>query len=160
MDEATLARFLAKVERDPVSGCWLWTGSAGPYGFFSVDGRLQLAHRVSFSHFVEAIPDGLCVLHRCDTPACVNPSHLFVGTHADNQADKIAKGRARSRPGPGNAAAAAGRRAITHCPSGHPYDAENTKVYQGRRYCRECSRIDGRERMRRKRAASRRRADI
>lgn len=79
-------------------GCWLWQLSTNHFGYgkASVPGHPNgwvLAHRLSYELFVGAIPDGMCVLHKCDTPACTRPDHLFLGTHADNVADKVRKGR-------------------------------------------------------------------
>jgi hypothetical protein len=78
------------------SGCWIWAGakSSSGYGNFWVSrGVTSLAHRVSFELYVGKIPCGMSVLHRCDTPFCVNPEHLFVGTHLDNMGDMSSKGR-------------------------------------------------------------------
>ncbi len=57
--------------------------------------KLRTAHRMAYEETNGPIPEGLCVLHRCDNPPCFNVDHLFLGTHADNAADKVAKGRAR-----------------------------------------------------------------
>ena len=69
------------------------------YGCFAYKGRNWRAHRVAWILVYGYIPDGLCVLHRCDNPACCNTEHLFTGTQADNMRDKIAKGRGYF-PGP------------------------------------------------------------
>ena len=85
-----------QVERDPNSGCWLWTGTLLSSGYGQVAWRKNrdLAHRASYAAFKQSIPAGQSVLHKCDTPACVNPDHLFLGTQLDNMRDKMAKGRA------------------------------------------------------------------
>lgn len=78
------------------NGCWLWRGAPnGPegYGRVRVAGRIQYVHRVAWSMARGPIPPDLCVCHRCDTPLCVNPAHLFLGTVRDNNLDRIAKGR-------------------------------------------------------------------
>lgn len=78
------------------SGCWEWTRSRMPYGYglyALAGGRNALAHRYAYALVNGAIPRGLCVCHRCDNPPCVNPDHLFLGSHRENAHDKIAKGR-------------------------------------------------------------------
>ena len=86
-------RFWAKVHKTD-NGCWLWTASnVRGYGQYRLNGKIRFAHRVSYAHHIGSIPDGHLVLHRCDTPACVNPDHLFTGTAQDNSDDKMSKGR-------------------------------------------------------------------
>jgi hypothetical protein len=91
-------RFLAKV-REVASGCHEWQSTLHRqgYGKFWRDGRQELAHRVAYELFVGAIPVDTLVLHRCDNPRCVNPAHLFLGTHQDNTRDMLAKGRGVGR---------------------------------------------------------------
>ncbi len=91
----TTERFAAKYEAEPNSGCWLWTGGAGQdeYGHFSYDGHLTTAHRASYQLHVGSVAKGQYVCHRCDTPSCVNPDHLFVGSPSDNLWDSVLKGR-------------------------------------------------------------------
>jgi len=89
-------KFLALIEPEPMSGCWLWAGSfpaCNRYGRFPRDGKWRAAHRVAWELLRGAIPDGLCVLHKCDVTACVNPDHLFLGTHTDNMRDMVSKRR-------------------------------------------------------------------
>jgi hypothetical protein len=76
--------------------CWLWTGARhrDGYGRVWVHRReFYMAHRFAYELWVQKIPDGLQVLHRCDVRNCVRPEHLFLGTNADNVADRVAKGR-------------------------------------------------------------------
>lgn len=89
-------RFGARYIPEPFTCCWLWSGDIHDqfgYGLILVGKRTTLAHRVSWELHHGPIPDGLCVLHRCDTPPCVNPDHLFLGTQADNMRDKAVKNR-------------------------------------------------------------------
>lgn len=80
------------------AGCWLWTGSKNSdgYGTVRADERISLAHRVAWQLAFGLIPNGMCVLHRCDMPACVRPDHLWLGSHQDNMRDRDRKGRSGS----------------------------------------------------------------
>lgn len=95
MPKTLVERFRAKVRK--TDGCWLWTGAktteANPYGVIRHLTVKRLAHRVAWELEHGPIPDGLHVCHRCDTPLCVRGDHLFLGTNAENTADKIRKGR-------------------------------------------------------------------
>lgn len=88
------------IEPEPNSGCWLWAGGFDnrgrpfkPYGRIWVEGKTLNAHRVSWELINGQIPDGMIICHKCDTPLCVNPSHLFLGTAKENTQDMISKGR-------------------------------------------------------------------
>lgn len=92
-------RFWVKVDIKNPETCWLWKGSksANGYGSFSTTHdhavRIIQSHRFSYELIKGKIPDGLLVLHKCDTPLCVNPRHLFLGTQKDNMIDRAIKGR-------------------------------------------------------------------
>lgn len=85
-------RFMSKVEK--TEGCWNWTGAlTRGYGYFSLNGKAQRAHRVAYSLFVGPLAEDAVVRHTCDNPRCVNPAHLVVGSQADNMTDKVMRGR-------------------------------------------------------------------
>lgn len=86
-------RFNSFVEK--TAGCWFWNGAKTRFGYghFKYDQVFHLAHRWSYAHFVGDLSEDQCVLHSCDTPSCVRPDHLFLGTRLDNAKDRVVKGR-------------------------------------------------------------------
>jgi HNH endonuclease len=93
-------RFGWYCHHEPNTGCILWSGSldGSGHGQISIACRMEMAHRVAWELEKGPIPEGLQVLHNCpygDTPACVNPEHLFLGTHLDNHRDKARKNMGR-----------------------------------------------------------------
>jgi hypothetical protein len=95
------ARFWANTKRDPATGCLLWTAgrSSAGYGLTAIGSypTKRLAHRVAYA-LTKGDPAGFNVCHTCDTPLCVEQSHLFLGTQDDNLEDAKAKGRLRAAP--------------------------------------------------------------
>ena len=125
MQEPTpLERFMAKVSIAD-TGCWIWTGAKDKrsgYGNAWHEGRNIKSHRLAYVLHVGLIPEGLVIDHLCRTRECVNPDHLEPVTNAENLRRGLGHG------------------SETHCPTGHPYDEENTAVYSGKRHCRACRR--------------------
>lgn len=97
MNESLPKRFMDKTLK--TESCWLWKASITNkgYGRYKVDGKVISAHRFSWWFTNGDIPEGMYILHKCDVRKCVNPDHLFLGTHQDNMEDMIEKDR--HRPG-------------------------------------------------------------
>lgn len=117
---------------EPNSGCYLWDGhtSTNGYGKLKRNGKMLYAHRYVYRLVHGEIPGDMFVCHHCDVPSCINPEHLFLGTHADNQADMKQKGKYRN-----NAALR------DFCANGHRRTEENTYLFNGKGYCRDCRRL-------------------
>jgi len=130
-----------KQVKETESGCWEWQRATNCSGYGSVwyGGKMSLAHRVAFAITNGEIksPD-ILACHRCDNRLCVNPSHLFLGSHQDNATDKVNKGRHISA----NALK-------SDCKRGHAFTEENTYSIRTKagltRQCRICRRERGRE---------------
>ena len=88
-------RFWDKVNIKGPDECWLWQAGKMPdgYGCFWMNNKNITTHRTVWELTYGPIPDGLLVCHHCDTPLCVNPKHLFLGTQKDNSTDMVLKGR-------------------------------------------------------------------
>jgi len=129
-----VSRFWKHTDRRGDGECWPWVGAVGTSGYgvlmMRKDGGLRRAHRLSVEIAGTPIPAGRIVCHRCGNRRCVNPSHLYVGTYADNARDTVRQGRdAHARK--------------THCVNGHELAGDNIYVRTSAsggiwRQCRLC----------------------
>ena len=135
---AVVDRFWSYIDTSGGPGaCWPWIGAQGPegYGLITIDGTCRRAHRWLLGQlrgeplrWDREVRELAC--HRCDNPACCNPTHLYIGDRASNIRDMVERGRARNA-----------NMFKTHCPRGHEYSGSNVYVYpDGGRSCRACHR--------------------
>lgn len=144
MSEVSKKLFWLKVDVRGANDCWLWTASVDTSGYgwgISVNrSRRITAHRYSWMLKNGPIPRGMIICHKCNTPRCVNPKHLYAGTHKDNMRDLLSSGNhffAKQ----------------THCKYGHEFTPENLEPNaRNIRQCRECRRRRCREQRARKRS--------
>lgn len=132
MSKSLSERFWEKVTKPTLGGCWEWEGARDPngYGRININRKAVLAHRVAFELTFGTAADGLFVLHGCDNPSCVNPSHLRAGTAKDNSTDMVARNRQRKDRRP-------------FCKHGHAMSGDNVYVRPDnrRRQCIACQDI-------------------
>jgi len=138
--ESLEERFWQKVNKTaglgPSGECWEWIAAKATqgYGTFKASDRQALAHRFSYEMVNGAIGDRkVFVCHKCDNPLCVNPAHLFTGSHQDNVDDKMAKGRHYCS-------------LKTVCKAGHPLTEGNVYISAGKRSCKQCKAERGKAR--------------
>lgn len=141
-------KFEEKVAAFPSDDCWLWTGSSDRrgYGQMRHDGRLRIATHLSLLIYRNVeVPLGMMACHRCDTPACVNPEHLFIGTASDNMRDCARKGRLSPPP-----------RAKRHdrCSAGHDLTQPGGRYESRHGGCVLCARRNAKAQKARRRAAA------
>ena len=121
-----------------VDECVKWPHNTDKYGYGTLGlwdrtshSRHTLrAHKVMWEFVKGPVPPSLCVLHKCDVPACVNINHLWLGTHLDNMRDMVAKKRQRTSSGAIPSA--------SHCLHGHVFDDANTYTWKNKRWCKAC----------------------
>jgi hypothetical protein len=142
-----LTNWWSKVDKRGPDDCWPWKAGRDKdgYGKFAIGlgGKKQRhvrAHRFGYEALVGPIPPGHVVCHSCDNPPCQNPTHWFTGTPLDNNDDKVRKNRHAKLWG-----VPLIKSRQTHCKRGHEFTPENTRIVNGFRTCKECSRINARE---------------
>lgn len=124
-----------KINPEPNTGCWLWGACSGPqgYGKFSLSGKYIAAHRYSFLVSKGFLYDDKMILHKCDTPACVNPDHLYLGDIIENTRDCINRKRRHEQK-------------MTHCKQGHELSMDNLIIKKDKRlkkgYRKRCKACD------------------
>ena len=143
MQKTAIERFMSRVEMVAESGCWIWVGNCNNYGYgnfyhpahhLANKPQFVAAHRWSIDYFKGPISKSNHVCHRCDVPSCVNPDHLWVGTHQENMADLWSKGRGtKGRKFP--------EREKQFCSYGHEYTPDNTMYAGAKKHkrCRACT---------------------
>lgn len=133
--EAFLVRFWALVDTSNPDGCWLWVGrtTRDGYGMMRFRGNHTGTHRIAYM-VLRGEPGKWLVCHHCDTPRCVNPSHLYLGTDRSNHEDKRARGRGWNPRALANSLK-------THCVHGHSLSSAYV-TKQGKRHCRPCHTIN------------------
>lgn len=143
LDHATTQRFWAKADVRGDNDCWPWMASTNHrgYGRFVLRGKCTSAPRVAWMIGYQAeLPADRFACHTCDNTGCVNPKHIWPGTHSQNVADSVRKRRHNQAR-------------KLHCVRGHPLVAENLYVYKNERRCRECLRANTRAFSARRRSA-------
>jgi hypothetical protein len=126
----TIDTLLSKTKQN--GDCLEFTGALSDLGYGKVGykGKVYMAHRLAYQLKNGGIPTGAVICHKCDNPACINPEHLFVGTHKDNIQDMIQKGRRKGRT----------RKDV--CVNGHEMSGDNVYIYKTDKYnirqCKAC----------------------
>lgn len=127
-----IERAMARIQEDPASGCWVWTGGRGggrgcPYGVIKVAGRCVLVHRLVYEALVGPVPEGLTLDHLCRNTLCSRPDHLEPVTNRENTIRGVGPSAVNSRK--------------ASCDAGHPLSGYNLVVNSlGARVCRTCAR--------------------
>ena len=102
--EEDLERYWSKVAKKSENECWIWNGTKSHgYGTISIMSGVIKAHCIAVYLSGRFIPDNMCACHSCDTPLCVNPNHLWIGTNAENVADRQQKNRCKTKASRGEA---------------------------------------------------------